>query len=109
MLLSSGQFTAIATHDERFIARTKAVAADSGLDRHEFEFQMLYGVRQDLQERLVREGYKVRCYVPYGGQYFPYILGCVRRLPGGVLQRFKHRFRGDSELQADLAIPFRRR
>jgi proline dehydrogenase len=48
--------------------------------RSDFSFEMLYGVRPDLQEQLVREGYRVRCYVPYGGQWFAYFLGCVRRM-----------------------------
>lgn len=91
-LLNRGRHAAIATHDPRVIARTKELAAKAGLDRGSFEFQMLYGVRPDLQERLVKEGYTVRCYLPYGGQWYSYFLGCVRRLPGGALRRFLERF-----------------
>jgi proline dehydrogenase len=98
-LLKSGRHAAIATHDPRVITRTKELAAKAGLDRRSFEFQMLYGVRPDLQERLVKEGYTVRCYLPYGGQWYSYFLGCLRRLPGGMLRRFRERF------QRDPAVP----
>ena len=94
-LLASGCHAAIATHDARCIARTKTLAAQAGLDRAKFEFQMLYGVRPDLQDRLVREGYTVRCYVPFGGQWHSHFLGCVRRLPGGALRRLRERLRRD--------------
>ena len=89
VLLSRGRQPAIATHDEKFIIRTKELAARLGLGASDFEFQMLYGVRPDLQEQLVGEGYRVRCYVPYGGQWFPYFLGCIRRLPGGALRKLR--------------------
>ncbi len=52
---------------------------------------MLYGVRPDLQDQLVRAGYLVRCYVPYGEQWYEYVLGCLRRVPGGILQRARDR------------------
>jgi proline dehydrogenase len=91
LLLSRGRLPAIATHDENFVNRTTELATQLGLDRSDFEFQMLYGVRPDLQERLASEGHKVRCYVPYGGQWFPYFLGCVRRLPGGTMRRLRGR------------------
>jgi len=93
LLLSRGRLPAIATHDEQFVNRTTELATQLGLDRTDFEFQMLYGVRPDLQERLASEGYKVRCYIPYGGQWFPYFLGCVRRLPGGAMRRLRGRSR----------------
>jgi proline dehydrogenase len=86
-LLHEGRHPAIATHDEDAIAVTCRIAASIGLQKDAFEFQMLYGVRTDLQERLVRDGYLVRCYVPYGGDWYRYVLGCLRRLPGGILQR----------------------
>lgn len=93
LLLSRGRMPAIATHDEYFVSRATDLATQAGLASSDFEFQMLYGVRQDLQERLASEGYQVRCYVPYGGQWFPYFLGCVRRLPGGALERLRGRTR----------------
>ncbi|MFN8540253.1 MAG: proline dehydrogenase family protein [Thermomicrobiales bacterium] len=61
-----------ATHDERLIGRAQGFAAAEGIGPERFEFQMLYGVRRDVQERLVNEGYNVRCYVPYGTQWYPY-------------------------------------
>ena len=92
-LLRRGAHPALATHDTRAIDRARRIAAEAGLDKGAFEFQMLYGVRPDLQASLVRDGHIVRCYVPYGGQWYAYVLGCVRRLPGGVLQRFRERAR----------------
>ena len=92
-LLTRGSRPAIATHDLRAIDHARAIAELAGLDKGSFEFQMLYGVRPDLQDSLVRGGYGVRCYVPYGGQWYAYVLGCVRRLPGGALQRLRERAR----------------
>ncbi|MBI4566654.1 MAG: proline dehydrogenase family protein [Planctomycetes bacterium] len=84
-LFACGRLPALATHDPRFIEEACHLAA--GRDRSDFEFQMLYGVRPDLQERLAREGYRVRCYVPWGRRWLPYVLGCARRLLGGTLRR----------------------
>ena len=100
-LLASGCHAAVATHDARCIARTKDLAAQAGLDRRNFEFQMLYGVRPDLQERLVREGYTVRCYVPFGGQWHSHFLGCLRRLPGGALRRLRERLHREPDSPAN--------
>ena len=93
-LFRDGLHPAIATHDPAAIAVACRVAASAGLAKDAFEFQMLYGVRSDLQDRLVRDGYVVRCYVPYGGQWYEYVLGCLRRVPGGILQRTRDRMRG---------------
>jgi len=87
LLLSKGRHPAIATHDARLLFHTRQFSADAGLDPCSFELQMLYGVRSDLRDRLVREGNTVRCYVPYGGNWYAYMLGCIRRIPGGVLRR----------------------
>jgi proline dehydrogenase len=73
-LLGDGSFPAIATHDERLIARALEFARTNGIGPERFEFQMLYGVRRDLQERLVRAGYGVRVYVPFGTQWYPYFM-----------------------------------
>ena len=89
LLLENGRSPAIATHDEHFIGLARTLADEGGLDPSEFEFQMLYGVRTDLQRKLASEGYRVRCYVPYGGQWLTYFLGCVRRLPNGFLRRLR--------------------
>jgi proline dehydrogenase len=77
VLLEHGNYPAIATHDEAIIAHAREFTRARGIGRERFEFQMLYGVRRDVQERLVAAGYNVRVYVPYGAQWYPYL---VRRL-----------------------------
>ncbi len=84
-LLARGRYPAIATHDERMIGRAQGFAAAEGIGSERFEFQMLYGVRRDLQERLVREGYNVRCYVPYGTQWYPYFMRRLAERPANVV------------------------
>jgi proline dehydrogenase len=71
-LLSRGVYPGIATHDVRVIQAVKAFAAERGIARTAFEFQMLYGIRPELQRRLAREGYRVRIYVPYGTHWAGY-------------------------------------
>ena len=93
LLLERGVAPAIATHDPLAIAAARAIATEQGRGVHDFEFQMLYGVRPDLQDALVRDGYQVRLYVPYGGDWFIYFLGCVRRLPAGFIRRIRTRVR----------------
>jgi lipopolysaccharide/colanic/teichoic acid biosynthesis glycosyltransferase len=85
-LMRDASSPAIATHDPAAIEHALHAAAATGRGRDAFELQMLYGVRPDLQRLLVREGYTVRCYVPYGGQWLPYVLGCLRRIPGGIVR-----------------------
>jgi proline dehydrogenase len=87
LLFTHGTNPALATHDPLCIDYALRVAAEVGLGPQDFEFQMLYGVRTDLQDRLVREGYTVRCYVPWGSQWYSYFLGCARRAAGGILRR----------------------
>jgi proline dehydrogenase len=83
-LLDEGAYPAIATHDPAMIAATKAHAAEKGYSKDRFEFQMLYGVRRDLQAGLVREGYRVRIYVPFGDQWFPYFMRRLGERPANV-------------------------
>lgn len=83
-LMRSGNYPAIATHDERMIAEAKRIARELGLGPDRFEFQMLYGVRRDMQERLVREGYRMRCYVPFGTQWYPYLMRRLAERPANV-------------------------
>ena len=71
-LLAHARYPGIATHDDRIIGAVKQHAADTGVARDAFEFQMLYGLRPEAQRELVREGYNVRCYVPYGTEWLPY-------------------------------------
>ena len=85
MLLDSPVYNALATHDERIIAAIKAYAAAHGIDRSHFEFQMLYGVRRDLQRKLVAEGYNVRVYVPFGTEWYPYFMRRLAERPANVI------------------------
>jgi proline dehydrogenase len=76
-LLQHGNHPAIATHDERLIAQAQEIVRRDNISPDRFDFEMLFGVRRDLQLRLVQEGYRVRVYLPYGEQWYPYL---VRRL-----------------------------
>ncbi len=84
-LLQSGVYAAIATHDERLIAAAAAYAKSRGVHADRFEFQLLYGIRRDLQERLVREGFRVRIYVPFGAQWYPYFMRRLAERPANLL------------------------
>ena len=83
-LLVHGTLPGIATHDERLIRRALAFVREQGIDPDRFEFQMLYGVRRDLQDRLVRAGYHVRIYVPFGTQWYPYFMRRLAERPANV-------------------------
>ena len=83
-LMSDGNYPGLATHDERIIEDAKRFAADRGIATDRFEFQMLYGVRRDLQERLVAEGYRMRVYVPFGTQWYPYLMRRLAERPANV-------------------------
>jgi proline dehydrogenase len=83
-LLSEGTHPAIATHDPAIIDETKRYAAERGIERDRFEFQMLYGVRRDLQAALLADGYRMRIYVPFGGQWFPYLLRRLGERPANL-------------------------
>ena len=84
LLLASGFTHAIATHDPRMIAETIRCAAEKKISKDDFEFQMLYGVRTDLQRKLVRDGYRVRIYVPYGQEWFPYFMRRLAERPANL-------------------------
>ena len=83
-LLKSGLYHGIATHDEAMIAATKAFVAQENLARDAFEFQMLFGIRRDLQVKLVEEGYRVRVYVPYGEAWYPYFMRRLAERPANI-------------------------
>ena len=83
-LLEHGNYPAIATHDPLLIDEAKRIVAEHDIDRSRFEFQMLYGVRRDLQEQLVREGYRMRVYVPFGTQWYPYLMRRLAERPANV-------------------------
>lgn len=94
LLLSSGVYNAIATHDQKIIDATIRYAGEHGIAKDKFEFQMLYGVRTDLQRRLVREGYRFRVYIPYGEEWFPYFMRRLAERPANLLFLLKNLFRG---------------
>jgi proline dehydrogenase len=93
ILLSSGLYHGIATHDEAMVDATKAYAHEQQIDPASFEFQMLYGVRRDLQKKLVAEGYNVRVYVPFGTEWYPYFMRRLAERPANVLFLAKNLFR----------------
>jgi proline dehydrogenase len=84
LLLAEGTYPAIATHDPMMIDETKSSAARQGITPERFEFQMLYGVRRDLQSSLTRAGYRVRVYVPFGREWFPYFMRRLGERPANV-------------------------
>ena len=83
-LLDEGTYPAIATHDPEMIEATKAYAKSKEITNDRFEFQMLYGIRRDLQTSLVKEGYRVRVYVPFGKQWYPYFMRRLGERPANV-------------------------
>jgi len=83
-LLEEGNYPGIATHDPAIIADAKRFVEEKGIDRSRFEFQMLYGIRRDMQEQLVREGYRMRVYVPFGTQWYPYLMRRLAERPANV-------------------------
>lgn len=85
LLLKEGNYPGIATHDERLIEYTKRFAAREGIGREKFEFQMLYGVRRELQVDLVRQGYNMRVYVPYGQEWYAYFMRRLAERPANVV------------------------
>ena len=84
LLLESGVYPAIATHDEKIIEQTKRFVESRKIARDSFEFQMLYGIRRDIQKRLVNEGYRLRLYVPYGQAWYPYFMRRLAERPANV-------------------------
>lgn len=84
VLLSEGNYPAIATHDPSMIAAVRAHASQQGITPERFEFQMLYGIRRDLQAQLTAEGFRVRVYVPFGREWFPYFLRRLGERPANV-------------------------
>jgi proline dehydrogenase len=87
MAMPAGErpYLAMATHDKKMIAATKAYAAELGVPRDAYEFQMLYGIRRDLQDALAAEGYQMRVYVPFGTEWFPYYMRRMAERPANIL------------------------
>jgi proline dehydrogenase len=93
MLLEKGNEPAIATHDTRLISHAKHHAAELGLSRTQFEFQLLYGISRELQKRLVAEGYRTLIYVPYGEQWYPYFSRRLAERPANLYFILRSLFR----------------
>ncbi len=85
MLLEHGNYPGIATHDPAMIRATRQFAAQKNIDSSRYEFQMLYGVRRDLQLLLVREGYRMRVYVPFGDAWYPYLMRRMAERPANLM------------------------
>jgi proline dehydrogenase len=84
-LLANGEYPAIATHDERMIEGVKRFASTHSIAKDRFEFQMLYGIRRDLQRQLVADGYRLRLYVPFGEAWYPYFMRRLAERPANLL------------------------
>ena len=93
LLLSSGVYHGIATHDRKMIDATIEYAQRHGINQDAFEFQMLYGVRRDLQEQLARDGYRMRVYVPYGKHWYPYFMRRLAERPANIWFVMKNMFK----------------
>ncbi len=93
ILLTSGVFHGLATHDEAIIRATKKFVEQEGIDKRSFEFQMLYGVRRDLQTSLAKEGYGMRVYIPFGTEWYPYFMRRLAERPANVLFIVKNLFK----------------
>jgi proline dehydrogenase len=93
MLLESLLYHGLATHDERMIEAAISFAREKKIDPSHFEFQMLYGIKRDLQRRLVREGFNVRVYVPFGSEWYPYFMRRLAERPANVIFLAKNYFR----------------
>ena len=83
-LMEQGRYPGLATHDEVIIAEAKRFAKARGIAADRFEFHMLYGVRRDLQEQIVKEGYRMRVYVPFGSQWYPYLMRRLAERPANI-------------------------
>jgi proline dehydrogenase len=84
-LLSDGNYPGIATHDEAMLTEAKRYVAEQQIPHDRFEFQMLYGVRRDLQDALVQDGYRVRVYIPFGNQWYPYLMRRLAERPANIV------------------------
>ena len=93
VLLSSGLYHGIATHDPKMIDATIDFAQGEDLGKEAFEFQMLYGIRRDLQEQLARDGYRMRVYVPYGKHWYPYFMRRLAERPANIWFVLKNLFK----------------
>jgi proline dehydrogenase len=93
ILLLSGIYHGIATHDPRMIDATKDFASSNGIGKEQFEFQMLYGIRTDLQRQLIGEGYRLRVYIPFGTDWYPYFMRRLAERPANLTFFLRNLFR----------------
>ena len=93
IMLKSGVYHGIATHDPNMIEATKAFARSEKIGPDQFEFQMLYGVRRELQQQLVKDGYRMRVYIPFGTEWYPYLMRRLAERPANALFILKNLFR----------------
>jgi proline dehydrogenase len=93
ILVTSPVFCGIATHDEAIVSQLRNFVAEHSIDKRAFEFQMLYGIRRDLQRKLVAEGFGVRVYVPFGTEWYPYFMRRLAERPANVLFLAKNFFK----------------
>jgi proline dehydrogenase len=93
VLMKSGIYHGLATHDENIIHGAQAFATAEKLSRDSFEFQMLYGIRRDLQRKLARDGWRVRVYIPFGSEWYPYFMRRLGERPANVLFIARNFFR----------------
>ena len=84
-LMTTGNYPGIATHDEFIIWQVKQFATANNVARDRFEFQMLYGIRRDLQHELARDGYRLRIYIPFGTQWYPYLMRRLAERPANIV------------------------
>jgi proline dehydrogenase len=85
VLLKSGTYHGLATHDEKIIRQAQSFASAERIRRDAFEFQMLYGIRRDLQQSLIRDGWRMRVYVPFGTEWYPYLMRRLAERPANLL------------------------
>jgi proline dehydrogenase len=93
-LIESGFYPAMATHDEKIIRELRVFVGEKDIDKSRFEFQMLYGIRRDLQDELLKAGFNVRVYVPFGDQWYPYFSRRLAERPANALFILKSLFKG---------------
>jgi proline dehydrogenase len=93
ILMKSGVYHGLATHDEKIIHQATEFAIKENIPRDAFEFQMLYGIRRDLQQSLVRDGWKMRVYIPFGTEWYPYLMRRLAERPANALFIAKNLFR----------------
>ena len=93
VLMNGDGYPMVATHDKTMIAIAEQLAAAAGRDRDSFEFQMLYGVRRDLQQALVKDGWRMRVYIPFGTEWYPYLMRRLAERPANAMFILKNLFR----------------